>query len=527
MPFGIHKHSNRSKQALNDTSSAVQGTAPPQNEAPSSASFASGTADEARTIQVPTFNQQPRTDAPPYVVTQSATPEIEQRTYQRSGDLPARSQSTRYPSASYPQTPPLAQAVSSADDLSLDGRKPHQQGRQIPAQAQAPPADQKKSKSLFDRMRSSRTPEQKPSTTPTQASYNNTTGLARRLSKRQENPPVIRTVQQRNSLDQQQRLDWQSAQDSRSHLPSPQEGNEDEGELDPYLIRGSDQTDSHNIVQGLGLQQTIRPVQSDSEPPQVYTSNEDELYYSPQNQQQPPSPIHYQQPEAFQQNYQQQTQSYHQQLLDARPNSLLIDNQFRQQNPETVSQLSYDSPVEQREEQRPTSVQSNGPSPTSGYTQQRQEYPARTTSIQNPRPLSQHTAMAPPTGASQQNRRTADPKQTLQTAQGQGEARDGPPPSYQQQFPRAQPPTPGASPLPPPVGQQGPNYRGGPPQRDQYGPTGGGEQGRSTPPPAPGERDVNDAYKELCELADCWVKILLILTIASAKIQKSQRSLFR
>jgi hypothetical protein len=513
MPFGIHKHINRSKQALNESSSAVQGTAPAltQNEAPSASSqnfAAPGTADEARTTQDQTFNQQPPADAQPYVVAQSPTPEIEQRTYQNSGTPPARSQSTRYPSGSYPQQQPLAQAVNSADDLALDARIQQQQERKIPSQVPIPAVEQKKSKSIFDRMRSSRTPEQKPSTTPTQSSYNNTTGLARRLSKRQENPPVIRTVQQRNSLEQQQRLDWQSAQDSRSHLPSPQEGNEDEGELDPYLIRDTDQSESQNPVQGLGLQQTIRPVQSDSEPPQVYTSDNDVRHHY-QAQQQPPSPVHYQQSEPFQHNYQQQAQSYHQQLIDTRPNSFLIDNQFRQPNAETVSQLSYDSPVEQREDQRPTSGQSNGPSPTGGYSSQRQEYPTRTTSIQvqGPRPLSQHTAMAPPPGASQQTRRSADPKQTLGregSVQGQGD----PPPSYNQQFPRNQPPTPGASPLPPPVGQQGPGYRGGPPQRDQYGPTGGGEQGRSTPPPVPGERDVNDAYKELCELSERTINCL-------------------
>ncbi|KAG0646885.1 hypothetical protein D0Z07_6306 [Hyphodiscus hymeniophilus] len=447
MPFGIHKHSNRSKQALVDSTTAAAQGAASQNEA-SSASLvsspiaASGTVDEARTDQIQSFNQQPRTDQHDF--NESPTPEVEQRTYQRGSDLPSRSQSTRHPSASYPQSP--AQVLnSSADDLSIDARRLQPPGRQNPAQSQSPVTEHKKSKSIFDRMRSSRAPEQKPSATPTQASYNNTTGLARRLSKRQENPPSIRTGQQRNSLDQQQRLDWQSAQDIRSHLPSPQEGHEDDSELDPYLIRESDDSNPQDTVQGLGLQQTIRPVQDDSEPLQVYEPNEDERYYSPR--------------------------------------------------------LSYESAVEQREEQRPNSVQSNGPSPTSAYPQQREGYPARTTSIQpqGPRPPSQQAAMAPPTGASQQSRRSADPKQTLQNAQGQGESRDGPPPSYSQQFPRGQPPTPGASPLPPPVGQQGPNYRGGPPQRDQYGATGGGEQGRSTPPPAPGERDVNDAYKELLQ----------------------------
>ena len=107
--------------------------------------------------------------------------------------------------------------------------------------------------------------------------------------------------------------------------------------------------------------------------------------------------------------------------------------------------------------------------------------------------------MAPPAGASQPPRRGADSKQALQGAQGPPDSRDGPPPGYRQQFPGNSTPTagPGQSPLPPP--NQGPDYRGGPPQREQYSRPGGGEQGRSTPPPAPAERDVNDAYKELCK----------------------------
>jgi hypothetical protein len=86
---------------------------------------------------------------------------------------------------------------------------------------------------------------------------------------------------------------------------------------------------------------------------------------------------------------------------------------------------------------------------------------------------------------------------------GQPESRDGSgaPPGYSrgQTFSGNQPPTPGLSPLPSAVGTQGqgPNYRGGPIQRDQYGNTGGGEQGRSTPPPQPVGQDVAEAYKEL------------------------------
>jgi hypothetical protein len=316
-----------------------------------------------------------------------------------------------------------------------------------------------------------------------------------KLSKRQENPPVIRTTQQRNSLEQQQ--GWQNAQDSRSHLPSPQEGAEDDG-LDPYLVTDPEQEHS-GIVHGHNQQATIRPVQTESESPIHIQPEDREQYHSHQHQhslsltqqqqfEAPPQPQNYYQP-----------QGQH-------PDSLgIIHPQYRQQNPETVSQLSYESPIDQREEpqQRPVSVQSNGHSPTGPP---RQEYPNRTTSIQGPqgpRPLSQYTVMAPPTGASQPNRRSADPKQTLQGNQGPPDSRDGPPPGYRQgQFPAGSTPTagPGQSPIPPVVGNQGPNYRGGPPQREQYGPSGGGEQGRSTPPPAPGERDVNDAYKELRKL---------------------------
>jgi hypothetical protein len=112
--------------------------------------------------------------------------------------------------------------------------------------------------------------------------------------------------------------------------------------------------------------------------------------------------------------------------------------------------------------------------------------------------------MGPPAGSSQQNRRSNTDSKNLQgMIPGQPESRDGSsaPPSYTrgQTFPGNQAQPPGGNPLPAAVGTQGqgPNYRGGPPQRDQYGNTGGGEQGRSTPPPQPAGQDVAEAYKEL------------------------------
>jgi len=504
MPFGIHKHSNRSKQALNEAAPS-KGTATPTSESSASSQTPVFAGTNEGTTQPQAFVQQQRVDANQYAAPQGPAGEIDRGIYPNFGDIPARSQSTRYRS-SYPQAAIPSQAGSSTDDLALHTGKiqiPQQQQQGQRSLPQSPIVEQKKSKSIFDRMRSSKTTaDQKPPST--QSSYNNTTGLARRLSKRQEVPPTIRTVQQsRASLDQQR---------NSRYLPSPREGVEDAG-LDPYLIREpEEEEEAHSGVQEQDPHQQItRPSQSDSEPP-IYATNEDVhnlQEQDPQFYQSQYSAGQHQQFEAPPQSHYLQT--IQNQQLSNNPDSLgIIHDHYRQQNPETVSQLSYESPTDQREElqlqqqQRPVSVQSNGHSPTGGQVLQRAEYPNRTTSIQGARPLSQYSAMAPPAGTSQPNRRPADPKQTMQGNQsGPPDSRDGPPPGYRQTFPGNSTPTtgPGQSPIPPVVGNQGPNYRGGPPQREQYGPPGGGDQGRSTPPPAPSERDVNDAYKELCKLS--------------------------
>lgn len=491
MPFGINRHSNRSRQALNDTAAHGGAATPSSGGSQSELSTTSPVfADEPRAPQPQTFAQQPRADVQPFAPSQ-IVPDSDRQ--QIPGELPARSQSTRYIS-NYP--PPPQGYGGSADDLTLDSGKHQQQGGAQVYQ-QPTPEPPKKSKNIFNRMRpgSSRLSEQKP---PPQApSYNNTTGLARRLSKRQETPPVIRTGPNRNSVEQQ-RLDWSAGQDSRSHLPSPQEGSEDDSQLDPYLIREAGSGTPYIALNEGGLQ-SIRPVQEETESPLL-----------------PADEVHRLQFEAHQQHLREQAQQYHAES-DSQPyyqpqtpgqpqvnidsSNLVISDSYRQ-NPETVSQLSYDSPTEQ--ELRPGSVQSNGQSPTV-YSPQRQEYPSRTTSIQTPRPASQYGGMAPPPSGTQQGRRAGDSKQPLPgngQGQGQQESREGPPPGYTRgQFPsNTQPPTPGLTPTTSVVGTQGPNYRGGPPQRDQYGPQGGGDQGRSTPPPALTDRDVNEQYKELCRL---------------------------
>jgi hypothetical protein len=113
--------------------------------------------------------------------------------------------------------------------------------------------------------------------------------------------------------------------------------------------------------------QSIRPVQEETESPLHSAEEEHRLQF-----------------EAHQQHLREQAQQYHSEL-DSQPyyqqqnpgqlqvnidsSNLIISDTYRQ-NPETVSQLSYDSPTEQ--ELRPVSVQSNGQSPTV-YSPQRQE----------------------------------------------------------------------------------------------------------------------------------------------------------
>ncbi|CZR66149.1 uncharacterized protein PAC_16050 [Phialocephala subalpina] len=486
MPFGF-KHNNRSRQALNDPS---QGTPTSSGSGGSLENLAAP--NDTRNIQHQGHpagdQQQPRPEAQQPCNAPAIVPDIDYRAQQKPAEGPTRSQSTRYSTGYQHPLPPPPQTGSS-DDLGL---RPYQQQGGART-AQAPVVETKNKKSLFDRMRSSGRSSES-SKPPPQASYNNTTGLARRLSKK-ENPPIIRTAPHAAQRESgAERVDWQFTPDSRTHLPSPQEANEDG--LDPYLIREPEQGHSQTgLKEEIHQQQpTIRPVQSESEAP-IYSTEEDRQQFEAQQHLREQQIHHHQYSESSSQNYYPSPSQTHQPHLNISPTSVNTSEAYR--NPETVSQLSaYESPTEPQQEQRPVSVQSqNGQSPTSHP--QAREYPNRTTSIppQGPRPLSQHLgSMAPPGGASVRGR-AQDTKTQSNQGQGQSESRDGPPPNYSRgNFPSgAQPPTPGLSPAP--SAATVPNYRGGPPQRgEQYAV---GEQGRSTPPPAPSERDVNDAYKEL------------------------------
>ncbi|QSZ30652.1 hypothetical protein DSL72_000210 [Monilinia vaccinii-corymbosi] len=534
LPF---KHSNRSKPASNEPAIERAAVAPSASHSEQSLSSGSG---EGRST---TFQQQQQqqqssstTTAPsqnfelPY---EPRNPETGSHTsaYQNSRGSPTRSVSTQYSQQHiYPQefeASPASPASpspagSSVDDLVLDTQRLQNQGRRHTAHIQTPVVETKK-RSIFDLMRgtnSNRSSEQKHPPNTTQGAHSsNTGGLARRLSRRHEGPPVIRTSQQRDSVDQHQRVGWlPAAQASRSHLSSPRESPEDDG-LDPYLITNPEENSpqsSHSSVNVRVLRQplnTIRAIQSDSDSPLFSAESQNDTtekqFQQPPNQvyyhHTPQSASQYESPKRVQQyRYELPDQVHSQQQLNSFPSSPNSQHPPQDFRPDSSAQ-QYEPSLLYREEHRPASVQSNNQSPTSIHQSNRVDYPERTTSIQGPtpgssttHPLSQPLSMAPQSTTAQQNRRSADSKQILQAQMAQSDGRDPPAYRQQQQAPsnsNNQPPA--TSPLPPQG--QGPNYRGGPPQREQYNPSGGGELGRSTPPPAPGDRDVNEAYKELSQ----------------------------
>lgn len=326
-------------------------------------------------------------------------------------------------------------------------------------------------------MRSSKHAEPKAPPIAHKPSLSNTAGLARRASKDQDIPAALRTNAQRKAVEQP-RLDGQSGPGAKSSALEPTDLEHD-AESDPFLRRGSELLCA---AREDGRPPTTRSVPADS----------DLLRYSLTDKQLEQQLHDHHKPLEGQGYHQSPDDRGLQQRVNISPISQLTgDHQLR--NPETASQISYESLLDVREDlQRPVSAQSNG-QPSASYTQL-QEYPARATPIPpGPRPPPHYTMPRPGSSASP---RSGDANQISQAAQGQPpESRDNPPPNYSRgQFGGGQPPTPGMS-LVPTGSAAGPGYRGGPPQRE-YGSM-SGEQGRSTPPLVPGERDVAELYKEL------------------------------
>ncbi|RDW60042.1 hypothetical protein BP5796_11648 [Coleophoma crateriformis] len=476
MPLGFHRHNNRSKHDLNDIIDSRSVT-------PSTGDSAEDLGPtRARTPLNPALGQRNTGDlSQPYIL-QNSTSDLEHRPYQSSDDPPSRSQSTRRPPnqpQSYPSSAAVqsqSQAGTSVDDLILQARRLQQQGRKNTGNLQQPPSpivEPKEKKGFFGRMRGSKPPpEQKQ-----QSQLGNSSSLSRKASKKE---PLRNPAQ----VERQKEAGYQGG-DTRPHLISPPEGVEEDSDLDPYLIRDSEQ----QRVAGKLSKHSIRAVQDDVQAAKlsgIENKNGELRQHYPQQLQHPPDQAQYHSQDTAQESRYQQPLPNLPPEANIQPGHLVINDHIRQlQNPETISQASYESPTDPREDSRPISVQSNGHSPTGGHLQR--DPHDRTTPTQASRSNPQQT-MAPTNQGSQQ-RRSLDAKQALQT---QSDTREGQSFQQQQQY-RTQPTTPSISPHPS-------NYRGGPPQREQFGASGAaGEQGRNTPPPGPADQNVADAFKELSQ----------------------------
>ncbi|KAK7736222.1 hypothetical protein SLS53_007057 [Cytospora paraplurivora] len=179
-------------------------------------------------------------------------------------------------------------------------------------------------------------------------------------------------------------------------------------------------------------------------------------------------------------------------------------------NPETISQLSHDSPANDGEHHASSSnVQSTAASPAVRYSANLQDLPARTSSLQPfpqqsvPQPQQQQQqetahqqeqhqpTMAPPGGGPQ----TRGSQDTEKSLRGSSESHTGAPPSYRHSQ-HSQQPSSNMNPLPAvPQSAQGqnPNYRPSSLQaREQF--DGAAEQGRNSPQPS---EDPEKAFKDL------------------------------
>lgn len=328
--------------------------------------------------------------------------------------------------------------------------------------------------------------------------YDNTGGLARRPSKRisNPNPPALRTGPSQVSLDQQS-LDWQSQGPPQSQ-PSPLQTVR-LNYLSPHLPTRNFMADSQLIVQNPHefQQTTLRrvPTNQDHSPysevdesglrHQVHPSTQLSPDYDHQGQiafdpatrqyQYIASPAHSSpdgplQPDGSSLVYQ---------------GHLGIVEQLR--NPETVSQVSHESPIGEGDQQNPSAIPSTTASPAR-YSTQAQDFPSRSSSLHpqqqgqqqlSPEDPDQRRDMAPPSGGPPQAR---------------NEMQQGPTPGYRHS---AQP---SKSINPSPSGNQasaGSNsFRQSTIQErplQQF--DGAAEQGRNSPQPS---EDPEKAFKDLC-----------------------------
>ncbi|KAG8161614.1 hypothetical protein KVR01_008601 [Diaporthe batatas] len=325
-----------------------------------------------------------------------------------------------------------------------------------------------------------------------QHTYDNTAGLARRPSKRISNPPALRTGPSQVSLDQQP-ADWQSP--GPQTQPSPLQNNPHEFQL-PTLRRVPTNQDNSPYSDDGGF---IHPHG------QIHT----QAQLTPDQQQQlnqvafDPATRQYQ---FISHSPQRQGQTEGNQPVYS---GLLVADQHR--NPETISQLSHESPATEGDYLLSSSnVQSAATSPAVRYSAQ--DFPSRSTSLQphSQQLHQQQSSTSSPDGQQQEHHSQqgmapqGGPPQTRRSQETEkslrGDIPPGPPPGYR----HSQQPSNSMNTLP--SAPQGPQGASGPnpsfrqstiqdrQQQQQQQFEGAAEQGRNSPQPS---EDPEKAFKDL------------------------------
>ncbi|KAK2009213.1 hypothetical protein LZ32DRAFT_683965 [Colletotrichum eremochloae] len=418
--------------------------------------------------------------------------DLRQRSQQDFADPVSRSQSQRYQSAvaPYPNNDQFTTAASSSvDNLRASGNNTSPAPPRSPATSPVPPpAPEKRSaRRLLKNILggSGRDHHNTPPPQPTPpSSYDNTAGLARRPSKRVSNPPRTALSQQPSQLSvDHQSADWP--------LPGPHQ--------QPSQLQGVGETEDHRLAQDSNKdsrlqnpepnRNSVRYVPADFE----NTPYEDSVYGDKQTQQVPG--LQEQHQLGHQVTYDSSSQQHHQQYsqqqsaqYQAGPPAIYTNHlgAGSHQNPETVSQLSHESPVTDSDA-RSANVQSTQSSPAVRYSVHTTDSPQPPTLPPSQQGTSQpqQQNMAPPSGGPPPIRRSQETEKTLRS---QVDAPSGPPPSYRQN-----------PPMPPAAGGAAAAFRPGGAQEARQFEGASGEQGRNSPQPTNPDRDGADPdkFKEL------------------------------
>ncbi|RYP71676.1 hypothetical protein DL771_004627 [Monosporascus sp. 5C6A] len=387
-------------------------------------------------------------------------------------ELVLRSQSARQP---LPQVSPIQTqlprglAGASVENLPQSAHLP---SPILPQGSQTAPTEQKRSAPV----RLFKTLVARASQHQQQNSYDNTAGLARRPSKRHSNLSPVRRDPSQISFEEAP-PDWQV---QGSHQPSPLLG---AGEADEHYLIGRSNQDALSQTSPYS-QNSIRhvPADVDSSPYGQTDQQRPQLYGQIATD---PSEARYQYVHADAQYPSSNRQSPYAGQLSTSSSQLT--------NAETVSQLSYESPIVDSDHQA-NAQSSQQASPAVSYGQQ--ELLTQQNQQQVAPPATQSQSMAPPPAGPASNRRPGDNKDQLRTSTV--EPPPGPPPNYRHSQSQLGgmnnlPPTPSA----PPSNQ---SFRTSTVADRQQFDGSGQEAGRNSPQPSTGEggSDPDKQFKELC-----------------------------